>query len=316
MALDHGSYHLTDYKSVLRYFSRSAPIGKTMDAHELVELAAIISAQGPGLVLGVDRLSETGLEQYWTASKIRLDRWCRHLRGFATLGCDPRWRKDNWPRTRVIMEEIILSEMLTRVWTAVLCAHDRRHQLDEAEPIGRSVMLGHLEARHRVLTTLLNMPGLDEKEAAELNRLQNLSQRWTDLLIGYLIPLGDLSEFAIDSDRAKEFARDMREEGMHPGRRVVWPLILTSLRTSFRRQSGAESPNADLNLRISSGILACFPGDLFDSTGQFQSLWLIRLHNSAADAQVMLDELLRPNSTEAKRQTLDSPRSFHRPRLW
>ncbi len=285
-----------------------------MQSHELVELAAIVSAHGPGLVQGVERLSENGLEQYWTASKIRLDRWCRSLRNFATMAGDPNWRRHHWPHVRVIMEEIISSEMLTRVWSAVLCAHDRRHKLNESEPIARSVMLGHLEARHRVLMILLHTPGLELKAAAQLNQLQNLSQRWTDLLVGYLIAPGDLSEFAVDPARAKDFSQDLRDEGVHPGRRLVWPLILTALRTSFRQELADESPNADVNLRIAAAILACFPGNLFDSTGQFQSLWLIRLHNSAADAQIMLDELLGVAPADAKCQNAAPPRSFNRPR--
>ena len=285
-----------------------------MHAYELVELAALISAQGPGLVVGVDRLSENGLEQYWTNSKIRLDRWCRALRSFATAAGDPKWRQHHWPHIRGVMEEVISSEMLTRVWAAVLCAHDRRHKLSEAEPIARSVMLGHLEARHRVLTLLLNTPGLDVKAAFKLNQLQNLSHRWTDLLVGYLIPLGDLSEFAIDPARARDFAQDLRDEGMHPGRRIVWPLILTALRSCFPQDSSAETPNADLNFRIAAGILACFPGDLFDSTGQFQALWLLRLNNSAADAQIMLDELLGASPADPKHQSTVPLRSFNR--LW
>lgn len=283
-----------------------------MHSYELVELAAIISAHGPALVSGVDRLSENGLEQYWTTSKIRLDRWCRSMRSFATSAGDPRWRQGNWPRMRSIMEEIVTSEMLTRVWAAVLCAHDRRHKLCEAEPIARSVMLGHLEARHRVLMLLLNTPGLEVKSAAKLNEIHNLSQRWTDMLVGYLIQLGDLSEFAFDPARAKDFAQDLRDEGVHPGRRIVWPLILTSLRVSFRQDSSAETPNADLNLRIAASILACFPGNLFDSTGQFQSLWLIRLNNSAADVQGMLDELLGASLAGTKHQSIAPDRSFKR----
>jgi hypothetical protein len=280
-----------------------------MDSHNLVELAAIVSAHGPALVKGVDRLSENGLEQYWTTSKVRLDRWCRCLRNFTTLASEPTWRPANWPRIRTIMEEIISSEMLTRVWAAVLCAHDRSHEICESEPIARSVMLGHLEARHRVLTILLNTPNLEVREAAQLNRLFATCERWTDLLIGYLIGLGDLSEFAIDPDRAKDFAKDLRSEGIVPGRRLVWPLILTALRAGFRQELMADTPNADLNVRIAAGILACFPGEIFDSTGQFQSLWLVRLNNSAADAQVMLNELIgiSPPNTEPLHSPHDRP---------
>jgi hypothetical protein len=283
-----------------------------MNAHELVELAAIVSAQGPGLVKAVDRIPENGLEQYWTASKVRLDRWCHALRNFSTLAEDPKWRQANWARIRIILEEVITGEMLTRVWTAVLCSHDRTHQRNEAEPIARSVLLGHLEARHRVLTLLLNTPGLEVKTAAKLNWLYDLSERWTDMLVGYLYGLGDLSEFAIDRDRARDFSRDLREESIHPGRRIVWPLILSSLRACFRQELTAESPNADVNLRIGAGIIACFPSDLFDSTGQFQSLWLVRLNHSASDAQNLLGELL---DTSTHRQSTPLPHDRPKNRL-
>jgi hypothetical protein len=264
------------------------------------------------LVKGVEKVSESGLEQYWTASKVRLDRWCRSLRNFSTLAGDPKYRKVHWPRIRGILEEILSSEMLTRVWAAVLCAHDRRHKLNESEPIARSVMLGHLEARHRALTLLLNTPGLETHEAIKLNRLHNSAERWTDMLVGYLIPLGDLSEFAVDPARAKDFAQDLLEEGVHPGRRIVWPLILTSLRAGFRPHSQSETPNTDVNQRIAAGILACFPGDLFDSTGQFQSLWLLRLNNTAADAQGMIDELLGAKALGPAKHPLDQDRSSNR----
>jgi hypothetical protein len=285
-----------------------------MHSPELVELAAIVSAHGPALVKSVERLSEQGLEQYWTTSKVRLDRWCRSLRNFATMAGDPKWRQVHWPRIRAIIEEILSSEMLTRVWAGVLCAHDRQHKLDEAEPIARSVMLGHLEARHRVLTLLLNTPGLDLKSAAKLSRLHERCERWTDLLVGYLISLGDLSEFAFDPAPARDFAQDLRDEGVQPGRRMVWPLILASLRGSFRQEFAAETPNADLNQRIAAGILACFPSDVFDSTGQFQSLWLLRLNNSADDAQVMIEELLGVDDSLTKKKSEIIEASFNRNR--
>ena len=64
-----------------------------------------------------------------------------------------------------------------------------------------------------------------------------------------------------------------------------------------------ESPNAELNARIAASILACFPAELFDSTGLLRSLWLMRLTNVAEDTQGMIDELFkseRPAQTEGR----------------
>lgn len=51
--------------------------------------------------------------------------------------------------------------------------------------------------------------------------------------------------------------------------------------------------NPDANARITASILGCFPAELFDSTGMFHSLWMVRLTTTASDAQGMLDELLQ-----------------------
>ena len=117
-----------------------------MHARELVELAAIVSAHGPVLVRGAERLSATGIEQYWVTSKCRLDRWGRSLKAFAdeTADADQTRRQVYWPRIQGVLEEILTGEMLTRAWTAVLCAYDRRRGTDQAESVARSVTIGHL----------------------------------------------------------------------------------------------------------------------------------------------------------------------------
>ena len=265
-----------------------------MHASELVELAAIVSAHGPVLIRGVPQLSETGIEQYWTTSKCRLDRWTRSLRRFSdeVAESDPRQRKTEWPLVRGVLEEILTGEMLTRVWSAVLCAHDRHHGNDRAEAVARSVMIGHLEARHRVLTLLVRSPGIDAEAALKLNRLRRRTERWTDMLIGYLIGLHNVCEFAFVPDRARDFSEDLCYRSRLNGGRHTWAMVLVSLRAAFKSGLSAACPNADLNAKISAAILSCYPADLFDSTGLFRSLWLQRLSNVTNDAQGLLDELL------------------------
>jgi hypothetical protein len=268
-----------------------------MHARELVELSAIVSAHGPVLVRGVERISSSGMEEYWTASKIRLDRWGFCLREFMAKANDSKWLKAQWPHICGVLEEIITGEMLTRVWTAVVCAHDRQHRADDAEPIVLSVLSGHLEARHRVLTLLVGGPGMSAEDALKLNHLRRRTERWTDMLVGYLAGLHDSCRFAVDPRRATDFSQDLHYQSQHPGGRHAWPLVLASLRAAFQQGMTQQSPNADLNGRIASSILSCFQPELFDSTGLFCSMWLMRLVNAANDAQSMIDELLCTEKT-------------------
>jgi len=289
-----------------------------MHARELVELAAIVSAHGPVLIQSGTPIPVDSIEQYWTTSKVRLDRWAWRLRRFAAeADTDARQRQLQWPEIRGVLEEILTGEVLTRVWTAVLCGYDRRHGSDEAEPVARSVLIGHMEARHRVLTLMVRGPGIDTEAAVKLNHLRRRAELWTDLLVGHLAGSCAVSEFAFDPRRAQDFAADLRERSHLVGGRHVWPLVQASLRAAFRRGLGPQSPNPDLNARIAASILSCFPPDLFDSTGLLGSLWLMRLTNVAEDTQGMIEDLLsleRPATTPRAAPSTDT-RSAHRRRF-
>jgi hypothetical protein len=278
-----------------------------MHARDLVEMAGIVSAHGPVLIRSGEPISTDSIERYWITSKVRLDHWAWQLRSYCDRdGTDAQRRQDLWPLVRGLLEEILTGEMLTRVWTAVLCAYDRRRGADEAEPVARSVLIGHMEARHRVLGLMVHRSSIDADAAVKLNRLRRRAERWTDLLVGHLAVMHDVSEFAFDPQRAREFAQDFQQRGSYAGGRHVWPLVLASLRAAFRQGLSPQSPNADLNARIAAAILACFPADLFDSTGLLRSLWLMRLTNSVEDTEGMIDDLLtleRPALKGGRRPT-------------
>jgi hypothetical protein len=265
-----------------------------MHARELVELAALVSAHGSVLVQGDAQIPDRGIEQYWTNSKVRLDRWMRSLKRLSSSGVGRA--EHEWLEIRGVFEEILTGEILTRVWTAVLCAYDRTHGADGTEPVARSVLIGHTEARHRVLTLLTRGTNIEQKAALKLNRIRRHSERWTDLLVGRLGILQDVTEFAADPKRAQDFAEDApSRQGFEPSR-LAWPLLMGSLRSAFQRELGPVSPNGDVNAAIASSILACFPPELFNSTGLFRSLWLMRITSAAEDAHVMIEDLLAEHS--------------------
>ncbi len=269
-----------------------------MHARELVELASLLSAQGPLLVRVGTPLSGRGVEQYWIASKCRLDRWARSL-GSSASHIPPSDTNSarQGAAIRGVVEEILLGEVLTRVWTAVLCLYDRRHGNGEIEPLARSIMVGHHEARHRVLMLLVRKSSVTAEGAIRLNHLRRRAERWTDLLLGHLTRLGDVSEFAIDAERAIEFSRDLEYESDQKAGRQVWPLLRASLRAAFQRGLADVSPNEDLNSQIGAAIVSCFPADAFDSTGLYRSLCLHRIANVTNDVQGMIDSLVGSGTT-------------------
>lgn len=257
-----------------------------MQARELVELAAVIAANGPQLIASSAPVSSTALRQYWTASKSRLDRWYRSLKEHtATPG-------QHWTQLRPVLDEILTGEVLTRVWTAVVCSHERQGGARDAEPLMRSVLIGHLEARNRVLSLIVDSSAVSLQAAVALNQLRRRAERWTDLLLGYLGPDCDVGEWAFDSVRAQDFADDWAGETRSASRRQAWKLLMASLRAGFLDPTAKPSPNADLNTQIATSILASLDPQLFDSTGPMRSLWITRLSIVTSDTQGLLSELL------------------------
>jgi hypothetical protein len=268
-----------------------------MHCRDLVELAALVAVHG-GTLVRRGRISESALEDYWTASKARLDRWTKSLKNYdQTQQTTGELTSDAalilaWRDVRPVLEEILTSEVLTRVWTGIACAYDRRNASRGIEPIARSVYGGHLEARNRALNLMVYGRGFNTQEAVELNRLRRRSERWCDMLLGYVITDQPVEEFAFEPQRTREFARDIRDELNRPVSPLGWQLVLSSLRTAFQQGMSQESPNAALNEQISAAILSCFQSELFDSTGMLQSLWMERINHVTSDTEGMLEELL------------------------
>ena len=265
-----------------------------MHARELLELSALVAEHGPALIRGWGPIPEGSVAAYWSASRCRLDRWHRELKRFASpataSSSDMPGRED--ASLVGAMEEVLTGEVLTRVWTAVTCAYDRHRGTDLVAPVTRSVLAAHTEARHRVLTVLVGGSGMAAEEAMRLDRLRRSSERWTDVLLGQLAAAGNVREFAFDPERAEDFAADFAQQGRRQGDRLVWPLMMSSMRAAFRRGLAAVSPNADLNAKIAASIVSSFPPEWFDAVGVPESLWLLRITQTTSDAEGLIEELL------------------------
>jgi hypothetical protein len=264
-----------------------------MKTRELVELAALVASQGELLIEGHGRLSESGLRAYWIASKTRLDRWGLALRNYARDADlhDARRARDQWPRIQPVVEEVLVGEVLTRVWSAVVAGYDLVREQHESAAITRGIYRGHLEARHRVLNLIARRLEDSSPSARAANHLRQRCERWTDLLVGHLLVACDVSEFAFDRERAFDFCDS------HAGQRrsgvgaTAWQLTLDSLHSAFRYAIHGDTPHGELNARIAAGIVCCLPCDLEDA-GISRGLWLARAEHAHADAETMVAELL------------------------
>lgn len=268
-------------------------------------MAALLATHAPIQIRTMQQISAKGLEQYWTHSKARLDRWGRLLKDHsenikeAPTAELPR----HWNSIRPILEEILISDVLTRIWTSLCIAFDRIHRSDSAEATVRSVFIGHLEARNRALNLMVYGRGLDADMAVKLNRLRRRTERWTDMLLGYVAVATDVRNMGFDNERVQEFSRDIREQARDGSHSAGWPLLLSSALDAFRTSTIDTPAHPHLNKQITAAIMSCFGPELFDSTGVIRPLWELRISNYADDTQTMVEQLLSLESPDASLPT-------------
>ncbi len=249
-----------------------------MNNRQTVEIAALISAFSPHFVEGREPLPAGTLEQFWDRSQRRLKLWlmalARYQRQYASVPPDEHLQM--WRDLEPILEEIFVSEVLTRVWGAALTARDQAQGTHLTEPIARHVLLGHLDARKRALQLLVTDTTLGIEHLANIDRIRRRVERWTDLMLGHLVETYQVDDFAFDPIRAREFGAQQLLQNSERPRDQVWVLLLVGLRMAFP-DSQVAPPHELLQEEIVASILGCFPPVAFQAAGPFKPILEQRL---------------------------------------
>lgn len=281
-----------------------------MHAVQLADLAAILALHGPSLLFRRELISEEALQAYWNASRSRSESWKRRLgeyqqreRGGGSTELQAWWKEHD-----ALLEEILLSEPLTRIYAALAASLDCNRDDEPISPITHSVFLHHLEARNRVLQLMIYGRGSSVEAAVRLNRLRTAVERWCDALLGRLgsnpepsHPLPQNSQqqepaqpwqrYAIDPARARGFADEARQLPEGTARDTAGWLLTAAMRETLSRRSQSQAASPEANQQVSDAVLMCLRPDLFDSVGVLKSLWLHRLQRGAEQADRVLGEL-------------------------
>lgn len=262
-----------------------------MHASQLAELGSWVALNSGNFVYGKQEQPMLVATSYWTASKIRLQRWVAALKMFSQDFENPKQGHNPWPALEIVVQEILMSELLTRVWAATVLTHDRHHQKDEMHGLAHSVHVSHIEAKNRAIRILLNGRSTNEDAFDRMNQLRRRIERWTDLFLGRL-PHGEQSSvFGFDRKRVIDF-NDEQRQSVGPEFLTRQRILSASFATDIARDQIKYAANPELNREIAAGVLACFPADRFDSYGLPKSARMIWLEKSQLDTQMLVDQLV------------------------
>jgi len=247
------------------------------------------AVHGQAIVHSRIRFPDTALEVYWTASHCRRDRWARALKSPTMRPATTRTDCSTWTALEPVLDEVLKSEVLSRVWAAICCGLDNVRGREEAGPIANSVLVGHHEARNRVLNLMIDARELAVEDAVKLNHRRLRIERWTDMLLSLLKLRDGVTEFAFDPQRVRDWA-DVGGVGDRSWKgNPNTSLALSALAGARQEAHGTLTENEDLNWKIASSVLACLPPELFDSLGHPISAFQQSLIQVVADSQGQLN---------------------------
>ncbi len=258
------------------------------------DLAAIVSHHGPAILCGREAIPPQGVTQYWASSRNRFELWHQTMARYrvAEQSGDFNSLQYWWRDHVVVMEEVLVTEMLTRVMAALALGIEAESEADEISPVTHAVYLTHLEARNRVQQIMLFGRGNSVQDAVRLNRLRQGVERWTDAMIGRMsVRAKQTIQYAIDASRAAEFARETRSFGCGPSRNTTAWLMNAAMHDTLRRRTSNEAALPEANRAVAKSVMLMLRPDLFDSVGVLKSLWLHRLQIGTERTDRVLDEL-------------------------
>jgi hypothetical protein len=230
----------------------------------LTEVAALIAAHCQLVIEQPEPLSDAVLGDFYIQSRNRFNRWQRDLNDMEhgveirdplhLIGLNPVR-----PPVQSITEQILMNDLLNRVWTVVTMSTDRHRGEDRSGILISNIYRGHLTIRHKALSLCLTDKSLSPAQVIHVNQLRASAERWSDLLCCMLMGKFNLWDYAYDKERAQEFYRDRFDQNTMKPRSHVWTLILAGLRHSFPDEAGLASPLHDDDRQIARTMVNAFP---------------------------------------------------------
>ena len=262
----------------------------SMHAIELANVANWAAFNSNLMIQGSEPISAATCNEYWSQSKCRHNRWMTALKVFEKDLQRESENHDPWPAIEIVTQEIFLSEMLTRVWSAIMIIHDHERRSDELGNIAHSIHIGHVEAKNRAMRLLLVDPTANSEIFDGLNKLRRKVERWTDLLLGQLPQLDVATQFAFQMNRVKDFGEENLSftSNQSTARQMIFA---NSMPDDLRQFANRFPANPEINRRIAAGLLNCFSPDRFDSLGLPKSIQRIWLEKTTLDNQMYLESL-------------------------
>jgi len=252
-----------------------------------VELAALVSKQSDQVIETPQQLPESAIQDFWVHSQRRLFDWMRQLVRYPVEieSSSAVGRRRIWRRTESLLVDFFVSDVLARVWAAVLTAADQRQCQQRTEPLARHILAGYLQTRYLALNLMVSGPDVPPDRLREVNRIRRKTECWTDLLLGPLVVRYEVKNFAVNADRALQFGQDQLSHRDSDVSNTAWNLILLSARLTFPARQPLSPIHSICQRKISDAVLSTFPADAIHDFSLLKSIRQTGLSFHAAHSE-------------------------------
>lgn len=210
------------------------------------------------IVRADEPIATSALHAYWKSSQMRLKCWFAGLRTTPSPGPSalPLYHRR---QLVCLSREILVAELLTRVWSSVLLARDAFHHQNACEQLARHVFLGQMEARGEILKLLTDPSRLPPRQSIVVDRLRRRVERWTDVLVGPIVHQFNVTDFAFDGERAKDHGRTQSPAALNSVNLALGQLTLIGLSHAIPRTTHTDRTRAALDLSVARSVLSALP---------------------------------------------------------
>lgn len=271
-----------------------------MHAIELADLTTVFAGLSSDMLALGCVPDRTAGQKYWLESRFRNDFWnsklASHRQDLQYLSVSNR--KRSWLQIIPVIEEVLLSEPLSRC----IAYHGRllmdRHLDSDLSALSQSVLSSHIEARHRCLHLIVFGEGLAVEQSGRLNQLRRIVEGFNDSVLSFLKPIHPADSFSFDTNSVQQ-AQSTRQ---HPSKESIdtIQLQLSGLRFAFRQSISQRllgvAPSPHSNRKLHNAVLSFLPTGLFDSLGVPFSSYTAGLTRQSFDSSPTIEVLADPSA--------------------
>ena len=144
-----------------------------MHACRLAELGSWVAVNSGNLIYGNENQPLLVATSYWVSSRKRIQHWITALKMFEKDFQHPNHQHNPWAALEIVVQEVLQSEMLTRIWSASVLSHDWYRRTDELHGLAHSIHVSHLEVSNRVQRIMLDGQELEPATFERLNSMHH-----------------------------------------------------------------------------------------------------------------------------------------------